>query len=93
MPISSSTWHISPDWSFTRMRNVPALEWMQSGKHFDVHRVQRLVDRARQMGPFPFGEADDVIVTRDDWPDTGGRTHARYGVTVSDARAETRVSR
>jgi surface carbohydrate biosynthesis protein len=77
---------LSPDWSFTRMRDVPAIEWLNSRKHFDVDRVHHLVDRARRLAPFPFADAEDVIVSRDDRPNSGGREHARYGVTLADAR-------
>jgi surface carbohydrate biosynthesis protein len=76
---------LSPDWSFTRMRDVPAIEWMNGGKHFDVERVRHLVDRSRQLAPFA-ADADDVIVNRDDRASSGGREHARYGVTLADAR-------
>jgi surface carbohydrate biosynthesis protein len=77
---------LSPDWSFTRLRVVPAMEWMSSGKHFDVTGVQQLVDRARQTGPFPGSDGDDVVVRRDDQGRYGGRTYARYGVTVAQAK-------
>lgn len=77
---------LSPDWSFSRMRDVPATAWMNSGKHFDIGRVQRLVDRARLTGPFVAGEAEAVLVCPDD-RDQVGNTHARYGVTLIDTRA------
>jgi len=78
---------LSPDWSFRRMRNVPAIAWMNSGKHFDTSRVQRLVDRARLTGPFLFGAGEEVLVTRDDRPPGGGQPHARYGVMLFDTQA------
>jgi hypothetical protein len=79
---------LSPDWSFTRMREVPAMSWMRSGKHFDVARVQHLVDRARQTTPFTFGDAEDVVVSRDDRATLGGRAYARYGVTLAGVGRE-----
>jgi surface carbohydrate biosynthesis protein len=78
--------HLSPDWSFTRMRDVPAIEWMNSGKHFDVDRVQRIVDRARETVAFPFTDTNSLIVSRDDRASHGGSEYARYGVTLADAK-------
>jgi surface carbohydrate biosynthesis protein len=40
---------LSPEWSFTRMREVPAQDWMNGRKHFDAALVQRLVDRACEL--------------------------------------------
>jgi surface carbohydrate biosynthesis protein len=79
--------HLSPDWSFTHMREVPAIEWLKSDKHFDPGRVQHLVNRALQAAPFPSGDADEVVVERDDCAQAGGRAYACYGVTLAEARA------
>jgi hypothetical protein len=70
---------LSPEWSFARMREIPAVEWTSSRKHFDAAQVRRLVDRACQCGPFATTGGDIEV-------SAGGGDqgrHTRYGVTIA----------
>jgi surface carbohydrate biosynthesis protein len=88
---------LSPEWSFARMRDVPAIEWMGSAKYFDAPRVQRLVDRAQQLEASASEGIGDVVVsgadgTGADWTGAGDRrhSHARYAVTIAPRRSMAR---
>jgi surface carbohydrate biosynthesis protein len=70
---------LSPEWSFARMGEVPATEWMASRKHFDEESVRALVDRAQLCAPF-------VSTKRNVGVSAGGRSpgrQTRYGVTIA----------
>jgi surface carbohydrate biosynthesis protein len=74
---------LSPEWSFWRMRDVPAESWMHSNKFFDPATVERLVARVRHIGGLAAGDLDDVAVRGEDWTRDGRPTYARYGATIA----------
>ena len=76
---------LPPEWSFTQLREVPAIDWMRSRKHFDVNRVQAIVDRAQQCGTStaPDAAVDGVVVSAANGTADGWNAHARYGVTIA----------
>jgi surface carbohydrate biosynthesis protein len=82
---------LSPDWSFTRMREVTATHWSTSGKYFDATMVQRLLNRACLLGSFSSAgphrlDINDVIVAGGADRDDLRPEHARYGVTIAPRR-------
>lgn len=76
---------LPPEWSFTQLREVPAIDWTRSRKHFDVTRVQAIVDRAQQCGTStaPAAAVDGVVVSAANGTADGWRAHARYSVTIA----------
>jgi surface carbohydrate biosynthesis protein len=74
---------LSPEWSFWRMRDVPAESWMQSNKYFDAATVDRLVARVRHVGGLAADDLDDVAVRGEEWTRDGRPTYARYGATIA----------
>jgi hypothetical protein len=76
---------LSPEWSFSRMREVPAVGWMQGRKHFDIAGVRRLVDRARQLGADEPRAAIDVRVRGAAGTDGWRGAFSRYGATLTPA--------
>jgi surface carbohydrate biosynthesis protein len=85
---------LSPEWSFARMCEVPAVGWMKGRKRFDAAIVRRLVDRACQLAQDSVGQAG---VERAGVEQTGagqisvepagsgGAGLARYGVAIAMA--------
>lgn len=77
------TLRLSPEWSFTRMREVPALGWLEGRKRFDAAQVQALATRARQLGTFASEDVMEIDVRPAAHGAGGARTPARYGVTIA----------
>jgi surface carbohydrate biosynthesis protein len=73
---------LSPEWSFSRLRSVPATAWLNSTKHFDAASVRHIVDGARRRFDAARRESGEVVVLPARATSSSRGNDARYGVTI-----------
>ena len=83
---------LSPDWSFRRLRSVPALDWTRTAKHLDIDEVRELSRRIEQISPIGGGLRIALARENGDYL----RRYHGHSITVSPTKprrtGETRLS-